>query len=378
MEKATRKHIKRHNRQLVMRAIYEARADNRAALAQETGLTKPTVSNIVNDLLHHGFVEEVGRGESTASGGKRPTLLSFIPTARQVIGLSLSSTEVVGCLSNLDGAFVARHSVAVTENISLMLALDYTIKALMAQSDAKILCISVGVPGIVDEETGMIVSSPALNWHNIKLVEKLRFEYGQTVYVGNNTEFATRTQMVYGSKGDSHNLVTLFIGDTIEVGSKFGTDYYQHGGDISILPLADYPNKAAFLCWGNIKTRVQTLIEAYPDSLLANGTSPLFLDIRRACLLDDAAARIIQEEIAATLAQVYAWIIALMRPDEIVLAGVMSLMGQSLIDKTCTKLLTLLPESAVSATRLSLAELSQHLELRGAVAHALNQELGIV
>jgi hypothetical protein len=56
----------------------------------------------------------------------------------------------------------------------------------------------------------------------------------------------------------------------------------------------------------------------------------------------------------------------------------MSLMGQALIDKTCAKLLTILPESAVSATRLSLAELSQHLELRGAVAHALNQELGIV
>ena len=49
MEKATRKHVKRHNRQLVMRAIYEAKADNRAALAQETGLTKPTVSNIVSD-----------------------------------------------------------------------------------------------------------------------------------------------------------------------------------------------------------------------------------------------------------------------------------------------------------------------------------------
>jgi predicted NBD/HSP70 family sugar kinase len=378
MEKATRKHVKRHNRQLVMRAIYEAKADNRAALAHETGLTKPTVSNIVNDLLHHGFVQEVGRGESTASGGKRPTLLSFIPTARQVIGLSLSSTEVVGCLSNLDGAFVARHSVLVSETIPLMLALDYTIKALIAQSDAKILCISVGVPGVINQETGIIISSPALNWYNVNLAEKLRHEYGHTAHVGNNTEFATRTQMVYGSKGDTHNLVTLFIGDTIEVGSKFGADYYQHGGDISILPLPHYPNEAAFLRWSNIKARVQALIEQYPDSLLANGTSPLFLDMRRACLLNDNAALIIQDEIASALAQVYAWIIALMRPDEIVLAGVMSLMGQSLIDKTCIKLLTLLPESAVSATRLSLAELSQHLELRGAVAHALNQELGIV
>src|SRR5262245_47519427 len=127
MEKATRKQIKHHNRRLVLRGVYENKADNRAALAQVTGLTKPTVSNIINDLLYHGFVEETGRGESTSSGGKRPTLLSFVPTARQVIGVSLTSTEVVGCLSNLNGAFIARHIVPVTETIPLLRAVEYII-----------------------------------------------------------------------------------------------------------------------------------------------------------------------------------------------------------------------------------------------------------
>lgn len=377
MEKATRKQIKHHNRRLVLRAVYENKADNRAALAQVTGLTKPTVSNIINDLLYYGFVEETGRGESTASGGKRPTLLSFVPNARQVIGLSLSSTEVVGCLSNLNGTFIARHIVTVTEHIPLLLAVDYAINALLAQHDTEILCICIGVPGIVDE-AGVVVSSPALDWYDVSLAASIHRTYHVPVYVGNNTEFATRTQMVYGGKEDTNNLVTLFVGDTIEIGTAFGKDLYQHGGDISPLALPHLPHEAAFLRWKNIKVRVQTLVEQYPDSVLAKDNSPLFLDIRRACLLKDEAAMLIRDEIASVLAQVSAWIIALMRPDEIVLAGVMSLMGQSLIDLTRDKLCTILPHSVVNATRLSLAELAQHLELRGAVAHGLHQDLGIV
>jgi predicted NBD/HSP70 family sugar kinase len=377
MEKATRKQIKHHNRRLVLRAVYENRADNRAALAQVTGLTKPTVSNIISDLLHGGFVEENGRGESTASGGKRPTLLSFVPTARQVIGLSLSSAEAVGCLSNLDGTIIARHIVTITDAITPLRAAEFTINALLAQNDAEILCICVGVPGIVNDN-GVVVSSPALDWYNLWLADAIHRGYRVPVYVGNNTEFATRTQMVYGGKQDTGNLVTLFIGDTIEIGSAFSADFYQHGGDISPLALPYYPNQASFLCWKNIKARVHALVEQYPDSILAKDDSPLFLDIRRACLLHDAAALHIRDEIASALAQVFAWIIALMRPDEIVLAGVMSLMGQSLVDITSDKLCELLPHSVVNATRFSLAELSQHLELRGAVAHGLHQELGIV
>lgn len=376
MEKATRKQVKRHNRRLVLRAVYEERADNRAALALETGLTKPTVSNIINDLMYRGFVAEVGRGESTSSGGKRPTLLSFIPTARQVIGVSMSRTEVIGCLSNLDGLDIARHVVTVTESLPLMDALHHTIAALMAQRDAQILCISVGVPGIVDDDAGIVKSSPVLDWYNLNLADSLRLKYDVPVYIGNNTEFATRTQIVYSREPAVDSLVTVFVGDSIEVGTAFGADFYQHSGLVSSLRLAQHPHQVSFLEWQQIKARVQALVEEYPNSLLAQDDTPLFLDIRRACLQGDEAALIIQEEIASALAQVFSWIIALLRPDKIVLAGVMSLMGDKLLHKTQEKISAMLPDSDTS--RLSLADLSHNLELRGAVAHGLNQELGIV
>jgi predicted NBD/HSP70 family sugar kinase len=284
----------------------------------------------------------------------------------------------VGCLANLNGEFVARHIVSVTDSIPVLIALEHTINALMAQHDSEILCLSVGVSGVVDENSGIINSSSALDLYDFNLAEKLSKTYHVPVYVGNNTEFATRTQMIYGTKADTENLTTLFVGDTIDIGSAFGSTHYQHGGNISVLPLATTPNKVAFLKRKNIIARIQELIEQNPDSVLANCDKITLLDVRRACLLNDSVGCILQDEMAEVLAQVFAWIITLIRPDELVLAGSISLMGQTLIDITIEKLSTILPSHVISGTRISIAEASRHLELRGAVAHGLNRELGIV
>ncbi len=107
--KATRTQLRRHNRLLILRALAAGEADSRAALAQVTGLAKPTVSELVTELIELGLIEESGPGESSEVGGKRPTLLRFIPGSRQVIGASVDASAVHAVLVNLDGAVVAEH-----------------------------------------------------------------------------------------------------------------------------------------------------------------------------------------------------------------------------------------------------------------------------
>ena len=101
-DKATHGQIRRHNRELLLRAIYNGVADNRAALAQETGLAKPTVSELIGELIDDGLLIEEGHGPSTEGGGKRPRLLKFVPTARHIIGISLSEERVLGALAILE------------------------------------------------------------------------------------------------------------------------------------------------------------------------------------------------------------------------------------------------------------------------------------
>ncbi|MCA9913872.1 MAG: ROK family transcriptional regulator, partial [Anaerolineae bacterium] len=100
-KKATRAGVKETNRRLILRSVFTGSATSRAAIAQETKLAKPTVSELVGELIDEGLLEEGGRGESTESGGKRPRLLHFRHSARQIIGVSITSVRAHGVLADL-------------------------------------------------------------------------------------------------------------------------------------------------------------------------------------------------------------------------------------------------------------------------------------
>lgn len=372
MEKATRRQVKRHNQQLVLRAIYEGVADNRAALARETSLTKPTVSTIVSDLIDVGLVEEGGRGESTSSGGKRARLLNFIPTARQLIAITINTEQILGCLAYLDGAVIARHHVSLQQGNDIYVSLTHAINALIAQTDAPLMCVCIGVPGRVNEDEGMVDSSPSLGWYDVPLADELYSQFDLPIFLGNNTEFATRAR--YTSSNDAESLVTIFVGDTIEIGSTLDGNTYQYGGDIAAL---EAPNgKISRLEWQNIQQRVQDLVNLHPESAL-NVEQLTYLHIKRGIFLQDETALFLLEDISVTLTHIYAWILALMRPTQIVLAGQMSLIGKPLLNAVQQKLEDTFDARTLGRVSLTLAQ-DDDLTLQGAIANALQKELGIV
>lgn len=376
--KATREQLKRHNRRLILRAIYEELADNRAALALETGLAKPTVSDIVSELIERGFIEEGGHGSSTTSGGKRPRLLRFVPTARQVIGVTIDTSEIVGCLANCDGRIVAQHHIQIEEarDSTLLTLLEYAINALIAQMDAPLLCVSVGVPGIVNNVRGVVKSSPLLGWHNLALTEHLSARYNAPAYVSNNTELAARAQIAYNTGKEPQNLVTVLVNHAVEVGIAFDGGMHHHGSEINTLCLATAASRRVeFLSWSHVEARLREVRTQHKSSLLAE--HPTYLHIRHAVHEQDRAALILQNEIAVVLAEIYAWIIGLIRPDEIALAGSISDLGEPLINLIRQQIMELLPDDAVEPVTLSLAR-GKNLSILGAVANALQKELGIL
>lgn len=376
MRKATREQIREHNRRLVLRSIYEGAAETRARLALETGLTKPTISTIVSEYLDEGYVLETGPGNSTSSGGKRPTLLQFQARSRQIIAISVTRDQVQGALAYLDHSIAARHYIDVDQVDDLPGMIAYTIQALQIQLDAPLLCISVGLPGIVDDVRGVVVSSPTLKWADYPLAQDLHRRFGVPVYIGNSTEFAALTQVVLKNAAPNYSLVTLLVGDSIEVGSTFGRHVYHHGGSIAHLGLPFIQQQASFLEWVNLRQRAQELIALYPDSALANGRIS-FLQVRKGMLLEDAATSILVEEIAGGLASIYAWIAGLLRPHEIALAGSMSDLGHFVLDAVRRRIDEYQLGAMFQNIHLTLAT-SLDLDLKGAVIAALQKELGVL
>src|SRR5512134_2093672 len=99
--KATHQLTKQHNRDLVLKTIFENETISRAEIARITMLTRTTVSDVVAGLLSEGLVKEVGLGSSI--GGKPSILLSLVADSRYLIGLNLAQNKFVGAVVNLRG-----------------------------------------------------------------------------------------------------------------------------------------------------------------------------------------------------------------------------------------------------------------------------------
>jgi predicted NBD/HSP70 family sugar kinase len=385
MRKATRQDLKHHNRLTLLRAVYDGTADNRAALAQVTGLAKPTVSDLIGELIAEGLLEESGHGESTEIGGKRPRLLAFVPASRQVIGVSLDTQRVMGVLSNLDGRVIAEH-YALLDGASgdrVVTILSEVIGGLMAQLDAPLLCIGIGVPGVVDSEGSTVEHAAHLGWRNLPLGERLSAAFDCPVYVANDTELTALAHYAFGGQDirSVHNLMTVLVNSTVEIGVAVQGTRYHHGGDIGGLRAAlptqhDRQPLETHLSWQAVQQRTLTLRADYPQTMLPE-TGLSYLHIRRAAAHDDALALALLDEIAGVLAEVVGWGIALLQPDYVALAGGIVDLGDLLLVRLRAKTRALLPPEQVERVTFSFAE-GSNLSALGAVALAIHNELDIL
>src|SRR6185503_7940730 len=69
------------NRLRVIQALYRHPGSSRSAIAEITGLSRPTVSAFMEDLEKAGIVEEYEDDAPRQSGGRPPVLMTLVPRA---------------------------------------------------------------------------------------------------------------------------------------------------------------------------------------------------------------------------------------------------------------------------------------------------------
>jgi N-acetylglucosamine repressor len=198
MEKATRQQSKEHNRNLVLKTIFDHETISRAEIARITRLTRTTVSDIVASLLYEELVTEIGYGES--HGGKSPILLGLAEDSRYLVGLDLSRSEFRAAVINLRGKICATTSIPVS-NRSGAEALDLVYQILdkmMISGFQPIVGIGVGTPGLVKSSDGMVIKAVNLGWENLPLAELLQNHYRLPVCVINDSQAAAMGEYLYG------------------------------------------------------------------------------------------------------------------------------------------------------------------------------------
>jgi len=231
VKKATHQQTKQHNRDLVLRTLFSHEAISRAEIARITNLTRTTVSDVVNGLLHEGLVEEVGRGESI--GGKTPILLSIIADSRYLIGLNLAQDKFIGAIVNLRGEIKETVEIKVDDHDGdKALELVYQILDQLIRKKIKpIVGIGVGTPGLVNTREGLIVNAVNLAWKDLPLGALLEKKYKVPVSVLNDSQATAIGEYVYGRNHElDENLIVVNAKHGIGAGILINGRLFQGDG----------------------------------------------------------------------------------------------------------------------------------------------------
>ncbi len=201
---ARQESLRHHNLALTLRHVLEARTPvSRADIAAATGLTRATVSALVDSLLEAQFVAELEPVAAQRAG--RPAV-PLVP-ARGTVG-------AVGMEINVDYVGVRAMDLGgrvLTERIELgdfrnsrpesvldrLAALADPVLALLSADGVRIVGTALALPGVVDDVTGPLRFAPNLGWRDVDVIGLLARDPvlgGMPPRLGNEANLAARAE----------------------------------------------------------------------------------------------------------------------------------------------------------------------------------------
>ncbi|PSK91366.1 putative NBD/HSP70 family sugar kinase [Murinocardiopsis flavida] len=220
------------NQSLVLNEIRSKESISRVELAERTGLTAQTVSNIVRRLLDAGLVLEAGRRSSR--GGKRATMLRLNAESCYAVGLHIDPARTTLVVTDLRGRVVtrvSRRTPAARGPGRVIGALVRAVHQIVERSGVpadRVLGIGVATPGPIDPGGGLVVEPPNLpGWHSVPLRESLESGTGLPVVLDNDATAATIGERWAGGEARSADMAFLYFGTGIGGGLVLGGRPYR-------------------------------------------------------------------------------------------------------------------------------------------------------
>ncbi len=216
--KATHQGTKQHNRDLVLKTIFEHETISRAEIARLTQLTRTTVSYAVSGLMSEGLVKEVGLASS--SGGKPSILLSLVADSRYLIGVNLAQNRFIASVVNLRGEIKKTVEVPVRgdDGERAIQLLYQALDQLVNKEWKPVMGIGVGTPGLINTRAGVVLTAVNLDWQDLPLARLLQERYHLPVRILNDSQATAIGEFVHGDHRSDVNLIVVNVSHGIGAG----------------------------------------------------------------------------------------------------------------------------------------------------------------
>jgi glucokinase-like ROK family protein len=220
--------IKTHNLRAVLLTLLRHPQVSRVRIAEFTGLSTTTVTNLITELLEQGIVTEDGmeQPDEPRGVGRPRTALRLVPEARHAVGIHIDVGSVYVTVTDLfarplHAPLALDHPVdcSAGEVLEETAALAEQAITLSGADPAKIVGVGIGASGLVDSAAGINVLAPNLGWRDVPIRDRVESRLKLPVFVDNNVRAMALAEALFGAGQDVH--VLAFVYARIGVGAGF-------------------------------------------------------------------------------------------------------------------------------------------------------------
>jgi predicted NBD/HSP70 family sugar kinase len=204
------------------------RATGRAARTDVTralNISAGSATTLTADLISAGLLREVEGLPRESGRGRPPVALEVVPEARYVIGIKLSDETHSAVLSDFAGRPVADATLPSSpgrKSLDMVLEeVDVLIDRILKEADMAlpdISAVGMGIPGIVDHDTGTVTWSPFLIDSDVDLRAAFVARFGVPVYLDNDTNVLSLAELWFGAGRSIADFAVVTIENGVGMG----------------------------------------------------------------------------------------------------------------------------------------------------------------
>ncbi|MET8686705.1 ROK family transcriptional regulator [Streptomyces sp. NPDC004732] len=187
-------------------------------LKQLTGLSRPSVADLVERLQGSGLITVVGEAGAQRRG-PNARLYGIVADRAHLAALDVRTESVSVVVTDLLGAVLAEASAPIGGGTGTGPAVERAValveRAASEGGVQRLHTVGIGAPGLIDPTTGDLHDTSALPaWHR-RLAGALHERLGARVLVENETNLAARAERRDGAAHDRDTFVLLWLGDGV-------------------------------------------------------------------------------------------------------------------------------------------------------------------
>jgi predicted NBD/HSP70 family sugar kinase len=364
-------------------------------LIDATGLARPTVHVVCNDLIRLGWIRETGNRRPDSRRGRPARVYEFQSRAGFVLGIDATDRVTVR-LADLRGDRVASSSeplahvsVPADDRVAAICRQIGRVLALAGVEPSRVLAVTVGVPTSVDADgrpLGRETYLPGLPGRD--LGPEIGGQFGWPVLVENDANLAAWGERWRGVAAGVDDLVVMLADERLGSGLfSDGRPVRGHrggAGELRLLELVERVGSTYGIAWLLRTLGAEAVAGLGPSGPAGprggrgrvlwerSGGDPAAVEtatVLEAARAGDEVALEVVDEVADRMAHAIAAVAGLLNPELVVISGAVASAGDLLLHRIRDRLV---PDLIDLPPRLAMSSLGDQAVVVGAVRMALD------